>query len=243
MRPSAPWTASGYDTGARSSSTSRPSNVLSSSGRLRDATIQYLNTRSEWKVYAIYPEPGIGTWGNFEQSKYTDDPFAGPWNHWPISLVPSDGRFAVFHDRVTHFAVGTGDSGEESIIHYGFTNQEIISLVPPARYWQEPPKVSGVSGVSGAEYLGYLKDQKAYHFRKGSGSLSFSIQASEASPLVNPCMVVGHAGPEPPVVTMNGKELTGKELRTGFERDTSGKLQWVIWIPMSSTTETEFEVH
>ena len=30
-----------------------------------------------------------------EQSKHTPDPFAGPWNHWPVGLNPSDGRYAV----------------------------------------------------------------------------------------------------------------------------------------------------
>ncbi len=76
---------------------------------LREATIQYQNIHADWKIYALYPEPVIGTWGSFEQSAYTDDPFAGPWNHWPVSVVPSDGRFAVNTDRVTHFAVGAGN--------------------------------------------------------------------------------------------------------------------------------------
>jgi hypothetical protein len=155
---------------------------------LDDATIQFMNTKSEWKVYALYPAPGIGTWGDFEQSKYTDDPFAGPWNHWPISLVPSDGRYAVAHDRVTHFALGAGDAGEEAIVHYGFTDKDIKSLISTAKYWQNPP---GVSSINGGTSKGFNKEEKAFLLEyHGSGKLTFTLEANNTSPVVNPAFVI-----------------------------------------------------
>jgi hypothetical protein len=62
---------------------------------LENATIEWLNSKSKWKVYTVFQGPGISTWGQHEQSRYTSDPFAGPWNHWPVSMVPSDGRYAT----------------------------------------------------------------------------------------------------------------------------------------------------
>jgi hypothetical protein len=85
----------------------------------------------------------------------------------------------------------------------------------------------------------HMSDKQTRH------SYARIIENNDARVIVHwryPCVDVGHAASEPPVVTMNGKILTGKELKIGYERDTSGKLQWVIWIPMSSTGETTFEI-
>jgi hypothetical protein len=202
--------------------------------KMDDACIQYLNMHSKFKVYAIYPEDGIGSWGNFEQSKYTHDPFAGPWNHWPVSVVPSDGRFAVATDRVTHFAVGSGDAGEAATVHYGFTNKGIETLINPARYWRTPPSLT-VS--SGGRSLGFNKDEKAYYtaYNK-SGTMAMEIAASKDAPLVNPAIVIKGTDRSIPNVSVNGKALKpGTDLRIGFEEDTDGKTQTVVWIRTEST--------
>ncbi len=202
---------------------------LNPRSKLKDATIQYMNSKSEWKVYAIYPEPGIGTWGKFEQSRYTDDPFAGPWNHWPVSLVPSDGRFAVAHDRVTHFALGAGDGGEEAIVFYGFTDKKIGTLISPAKYWKNPPTVSGTRGGTSQ---GFRKDEKAFLFEyDGNGMLNFTIDASSSSPVVNPAFVIQNCGSDNVTVKVGGKFISrGKDLRIGNEYDTEGKPKTIVWL-------------
>jgi hypothetical protein len=209
--------------------------------KLEDATIEWLNSKSEYKVFSIFQGGRITTWGSFEQSAYTEDPFAGPWNHWPISLVPSDGRFAVAHDRVTHFALGANDEAPEfgAMVQYGFTKQTIESVIPLARYWQVPPEVTALEG---AEFKGFLKEEKAFHFRKMDDPMSFTIEASEASPLVNPCIVVQNASASLPSVIVNGKELSQEEMRIGTERDGTGALQWVIWMEMQSEEEVSLEI-
>lgn len=209
--------------------------------RLENATIQYMNTHSNWKVYALYPEPGIGTWGQYEQSKYTDDPFAGPWNHWPISLVPSDGRFAVAHDRVTHFALGAGDAGEEAVVQYGFTDKNIGTLAPAARYWQKPPSVTGVSG---GEFLGFDRGEKAYHFKSHSGPyLHFYLEATEQSPVVNPALVIHNCRAEQIEIVINGQPVrSGKEMRIGKEYDTDGRPMAILWIERVSTDPLEIDL-
>jgi hypothetical protein len=209
---------------------------------LKDASIQYMNSRSEWKVFALYPEPGIGTWGSFEQSKYMDDPFAGPWNHWPVSLVPSDGRFAFTTDRVTHFALGAGDAGENAIVHYGFTNQGIESLVPEARYWQNPP---GISAVFGGQYSGFHKEEKSFHFiYENQGTISYTINASRESPVINPAFVIKHCSRNPSEVSVNGNNIeSGNSLRIGLEQDTGGDPMIVIWLKTQSESPVDIRIN
>ncbi len=208
---------------------------------LENATIQYMNTKSEWKVYAIYPEPGIGTWGRFEQSEYTDDPFAGPWNHWPVSIVPSDGRFAIATDRITHFALGAGNAGEDATVHYGFTNNDIKTLIPRAKSWQNPPEVSGSQG---GEFIGFSREEKAFMFKyKGTGTLSFALKADGNSPLVNPAFVIYNCGSDDINLKVNGKTIrSGNKLRFGKEHDTNGKPKTIIWMNYESDKPVSVEV-
>ena len=196
---------------------------------LEDATIQYMNTKSEWKVYALYPEEGYGSWGRHEQSQYTDDPFAGPWNHWPVSVVPSDGRYAVEDDRVTHFALGAGNAGEKNIVHYGFTNHKVESLVSPARYWQDAPEVTNVQG---GRSRGFRQAEKAYVFVKdrAGNQLSFTIQADESSPFVHPAFVIHNRRADNLTFHSEGQVIEeGKKLRTGTEYNREGKPKTIVW--------------
>lgn len=201
--------------------------------KLEDATIQLLNSKSNWKVYAIYPEAGLGTWGEYEQSQYTDDPFAGPWNHWPISLVPSDGRYAVAHDRVTHFALGAADSAPEwgSRVHYGFTDQDAVALVNKAKYWQNPPELNIASG---GKSLGFNKDEKAYFLDELDDKVSFKIDASGDSPLVNPAFVLENIDFKNVSVLVDGKKFN--KIRTGKARNTDGQVRTIVWLELEKST-------
>ena len=209
--------------------------------KMEDATIEWLNSKSDWKVFTVFQGPGISTWGRNEQSKYTDDPFAGPWNHWPVSLVPSDGRYALGHDRVTHFALGANDAAPEygSMVHYGFTNQNIDKVIPKARFWQRPPKISSLKGAKTAVFK---KEEKAY-FLEGHGSekISFLIHATKDSPLINPAFVISNM--DSLRVKLNEKLLSrGKDLRIGKSYDTNGKELTIVWLRTESekTVKVEF---
>ncbi len=163
---------------------------------LPDARIEVLNSKSEHKVFAMFQGGLINPWGAGEQSKYIDDPFAGPWNHWPMHLVPSDGRFAVATDRVTHFALGANDAAPKfgSMVLYGFTRQPVASLVPLARSWNPPPEITALAGCKAA---GYRKETRDYPLVAEKETMSVRIAATEESPLVNPCFTVrnwGHHG-------------------------------------------------
>lgn len=210
---------------------------------LKDATIEWLNSKSEYKIFAIFQGPGISTWGDFEQSKYTDDPFAGPWNHWPVSLIPSDGRYAVAQDRVTHFALGANDNAinHGSMVHYGFTKNKIAAVIPFARYWQNPP---AVSSMRGGQSLGFIKEEKAYYFQNlDNNSLSFTIKADESSPVINPVFVIKNSNNKNLKIKINEKILSSNDdFKIGRAYDENGRPKIIIWMKLTSMEPLKVEV-
>jgi hypothetical protein len=194
-------------------------------------------------VFTIFQGGKITPWGKDEQSIYIDDPFAGPWNHWPLHFVPSDGRFAVDVDRVTHFALGANDHTPEfgSLVFYGFTNQGIETLIPTAKAWRNPPVIPKCEG---AENVGFDKDQKAFVFQLISDRLSFQIEAAKQSPIVNPAFVIekwnSYLDAE---IKINGKIIrNGNDCRQGMTRDTDGSIKKIIWLKLTSEISLTVEV-
>ena len=208
-----------------------------------NATIELLNSKSKYKIFTLFLGGLITPWGENEQSAYTEDPFAGPWNHWPVHLVPSDGRFAVDKDRVTHFALGANDYAPQfgSLVHYGFTDQSIESVIPFAKYWNNPPQIIDFEG---GEAMGFNRDQKAYEFLLESEGLSFVIDATKDNPLVNPAIVIQDwAVDNSAVIKINGKELKyGPDCREGNVRDSNGEIVKVIWLNLKSEKPVSVEI-
>lgn len=208
---------------------------------IKDACIKVINFKSNWKVYAIYREGAeIGQWGHSEQSKHTPDPFAGPWNHWPVGLNPSDGRYAVSHDRVTHAAIG-GAGGVGAFIMYGFTDQGATSLIPLARSWNHPPKLKSLNGC---ESSGYNQTERAYRLAAKASSMSFALDGSEETPIHNPCLVIEKWTSKNKIrLVVNGIEMeSGKSFRQGITRDTDGTMTLVVWVELESASPVRFAI-
>jgi hypothetical protein len=205
---------------------------------LKDACIKRLNFKSRCKVFAIYREGAeISQWGGSEQSKHTPDPFAGPWNHWPVGLNPSDGRYAVSNDRVTHAAIGGADP-TGNLILYGFTDQPAASLVPLAKSWNRPPALDKAKGCGSK---GYDPSQRAYVLTAASKPVSFTLNGTRDTPIHHPCFVIGHWDSDMAAqVTINGKVVqSGKDFRQGIVRDTQGRRSMILWLDIESTTAAE----
>jgi hypothetical protein len=204
--------------------------------KLEDASISVVNFKSGYKVMVIYPDGSeIGAWG--EQERATPEThFAGPWNHWPVSQMPNDGRYAMRTDRVTHSALG--GAGPETMAIYGFTNQDIATLLPLARFWNHPPEMKALSGAKG---ISYEQSQKAYILEATGGEISLSVEASESSPLQNPCLVIRNCRPEEIRISMNDASLAeGTDFRYGFV-PVEGGYDLVIWI--RTTTDQTANIH
>jgi len=199
-----------------------------------------VNSKSENKVFAMFQGGYINPWGANEQSKYVVDPFPGMWNHWPMHLVPSDGRFAVATDRVTHFSLAANDASSKfgSMVLYGFTSKVIDSLVPLARFWSHPPDITALSGCTTDTYR---KESRDYPLVAANETMSVKISATEDSPLVNPCFTIrnwGHNGAAK--VKTEGADV--KDVRQGVITDTDGTKTIVIWLELTSTSELSVNI-
>jgi hypothetical protein len=205
---------------------------------LEDAVISVVNFKSEYKVIVIYPEDqidGIGAWGERERAT-KETHFAGPWNHWPVSQMPNDGRYAMRTDRVTHSALGGGGPRDYAI--YGFTNKDIKELVPLARFWNRPPDIINVIGGNDAKFL---KEEKAYHINSIESTVTFDIEASEESPLVNTAFVFHNWQGDDVELKINGRNISkGKDFRSGFIDTPNGK-NLVVWLEYNSIKNSQFE--
>jgi hypothetical protein len=117
-----------------------------------------------------------------------------------------------------------------SIMLYGFSKQPIRSLVPLARMWRHPPAVTRVDGVRSK---GYDKAQRAFVLTKCTANeISFSLEASEDSPVVNPCLVLkGWDGESEAELIVNGQPIVaGKMFRQGIVYDTDGTPTKIVWL-------------
>jgi hypothetical protein len=198
---------------------------------LEDASISVVNFKSEYKVIVIYPDGSeIGTWGERERAT-PETHFAGPWNHWPVSQMPNDGRYAMKTDRVTHSALG--GAGPETMAIYGFTNEDITTLVPLARFWNRAPELEIASGAGRAEFD---QSQKAYLIEATGEDISMTVQSTEESPLHNPCFVISGWDKNDIRLLMDGEEIPrDKDFRYGYV-PTAGGYNLVVWLKVASAS-------
>ncbi|UII79852.1 LamG domain-containing protein [Flagellimonas sp. CMM7] len=208
--------------------------------QIHDASIELVKTKSEYKTFQVFQGGYITPWGEAENSAYTDDPFAGPWNHWPANLLPSDGRYAIGNDRIGHFAIGANDFlpavGAMSL--HGMTNENIESLIPLARSWKLPP---AIENVSGAASVTYSKEQKAFMVEASEDNISFEIKASKDQPMVNPAFVISNWDGNINL-SINGTFVNGDNIKTGIERDTKGNKCLVVWMKHQANENTTVSI-
>lgn len=206
-----------------------------------DANISIVNTKSDFKPLYIY-EPGteiIPYGGGIGETRPWFSKFP-IWNHWPVAQIPSDGRDALALDHVSSSAITSPeppmakrakDGAVEGRFLMGLTDQPIAKALPVAKAWVHPPKVT----LSGTNFTndGYSRDDRAYHLRKsspGNAKLELKIQASDASPVVNPAFVIDDWGNDVPSLTLNGKAVAeGKDFRVGYLDRLDGT-SMVVWI-------------
>ncbi len=212
--------------------------------------IQVVNMRSEAKPFVIL-QPGNRprVYVGRVREQMVDFP---AYNHWPVSLVHSDGRFAQAADRATSFSISQNYSPHHEedertrwvAMLYGATFGTADDLIPLARSWARPPELRIVRGT--AEARGYDVAQRAYLFGRSPGSewgdLSLELMADAESPLVNASLVFedwGDAGIE---VSLDGQRLASEsEIRTAYRRTLRGT-DLLLWIERSSTAPVRIQI-
>ncbi|GAB2895217.1 hypothetical protein GCM10027180_26380 [Microbulbifer echini] len=211
--------------------------------------IAVLNSQTNWKVFGVSQGGGFFPSSNGESSEHIDFlggvfPFAGPWNHWPVAQIPSDGRFSVANDRVSHFAVGNLEAFEYGTgsMMYGFTQGTPTDLQGLAKSWISPPTIDAIKGVDG-NTVTYLTDERAYSL-KAAGALeeiSLKVKASNTNPLQNPTLVIRQWGADSlPEVKFNSEVVS--EAKTGVVRDADGTQSLIVWLPVAATSDSTIEI-
>jgi len=146
----------------------------------------------------------------------------------------------VATDRLTHSALGGGDT-RGNMAMYGLTNKSAAQLAPLARSWKQAPKLVEAQGCSAS---GYEKQERAYRLTAKSPAMSFKLQASKDSPVVNPCFVIKNWGSNnKAALKIDSKTINpGKDFRQGIIRDTDGTATLIIWIKKESASPLGFEI-
>jgi hypothetical protein len=123
---------------------------------------------------------------------------------------------------------------------FGLTNQSAAELAPLARSWRRAPKLIQIKGCSTS---GYKKEERAYHLTAKGPAMSFKLQASKDSPIVNPCFVIKNWGPGKAGVKIDGKAVkSGKGFRQGIIRDTDGTQTLIVWLETESQKPVEISI-
>jgi len=198
-----------------------------------DAQVIWVNLKSDYKVFEVFPpNTKINVWAGDEKTSYSK---YSAWNHYPVNQAPCDGRFCVAPDRLTHSALGAADNlvNTGSMLIYGFTDDTAESLIPLARSWNDAP---AVANASGCDSHGYDKGQRAYEFTVRADDFSFTLEGSDASPVVSPCFVIKNwESDEKARLKINGNTVDpGGKLRQGIVRDTDGKRKLIVWVKTMS---------
>ena len=212
--------------------------------------IQIKNLKSKNRHYVI-GETG-STWRPFTFGARKGYSTMPNWNHWPVAQLPNDGRVAPAPDRPSSSCLGTlfpirheGQGIQQWVRNlYGMTDKDPKHLAVLGRSWNNPAKLKlhGQSFTS----QGYDKNQRAYvlsYTGKGKPApLTFSLQASKKSPVVNPAFVIKNWGDSNAVLKLDGKEIKrGKIFRFGHGHTLEGT-DLIVWLKTESTKAIAFSI-
>jgi len=217
------------------------------------ANIQLINLKSETNPFLIVSDEPCRVrkkgprFRPYHGGRRTDiSPFPW-WNHWPVAMIPSDGRFAFAADRPAHSCITnqtewadyelTENSCTRIMLH-GLTTEPAAKLVGLARSWLKPPKLELHS--EGFTNNGYDPTQRAYIISaNNANTLRCRINASTESPIRNLSIVVRNWGNSDAALTLNGEAVPqGKQFRMGHRKRIDGT-DLVTWINMKSDKPIE----
>ena len=166
------------------------------------------------------------------------------YNHFPVSLLPSDGRYAVAADRATSFSISYTDpprhEGPEATTWaswlYGVTKGPYGGLAALGRSWARAPRLT-VHG-SGLRAEGYDLSQRAYVLacpNPGRPRAAVcELKADEETPLANAVLYIKGWGDRNAAVKINGQPVErGTTIKFGYVRTIEGT-DLVVWVKKTS---------
>ena len=218
--------------------------------RPENPNIQVVNLKSRIKPFIIF-EPGCEMHVYVGRVREGVSNFSA-YNHWPVSLLPSDGRYAVAPDRATSFSISYTDpprhEGPEATNWaswiYGVIEGPNDRLVALGKSWARAPLLA----VHGSELRaeGYDISQRAYVLvcrdPGRPGAAAFEIQADSKRPLENVILYVKGWGDGTAAVRIDGQPLEhGPALKFGHVRTIDGT-DLVVWIMKASVRPVKIDL-
>jgi len=194
-------------------------------GVIDDAMITMVNSKSDFRMYNIYPEDSaIEIFGGHSRRSHFHW-----WNHWPASQITSDGRGARAEDRLAHSSLAWGAPGTY-ILLYGLTDKEPELLKMSARSWRTPPNILASEEPHKLEYN---QGERAWLIVTDTDSISLSMEASQQQPVFNPAFVLKNRKAPIKKIRINDQVLEKKFYKTGFVKRAEGR-DLIVWIDLST---------
>jgi len=211
--------------------------------------IMMVNLKSKYKPFQIFElECNFTCFAHEHRKDVSHFPW---WNHWPVAMIPSDGRYCQAADRASSFSLAWASprphKGENNTYWwtwmYGATQDDISSLTSLSRSWVRPADLIIQSGASDSQFD---PTQRSYVISGSKNEeiekLKFSLQANADSPLVNPAFVIRNWGDHPVRLQINGEEKAqDKAFRTGYIRRIN-EYDLVVWLELESETRVEISM-
>jgi hypothetical protein len=210
-----------------------------------------INIKAKYKPFFIFePQRIAAPWTGKAPEGQSN--FAW-WSHWPFAQVQSASIDAVRPDKVSCTAIDRTPNkglhrllnvefGQNGTVLYrslvGATTQDIKTLLPLTRSWNNAPKLELQS--DGYENNGYNVYDRSYNITKKSPEnkpLRFTIQATEQSPICKTAIVIDNINNidvKNIAVQLNGKKLSqGQDFETGIIQNLDDA-KLILWLPVES---------
>ena len=164
------------------------------------------------------------------------------WNHWPVAQIDSSGRPALAPDRASHTSLShiywaSAEATESSVTRLlmdGLTLKPAAELAMLAKSWLRPAAFE----AAGLRSEGYQAHERAYVFRRDSTTdgAVITLLGSEASPLVNPALIIRNWGGAARVL-VNGAPAGKLEFAHRLEGS-----DLVVWLELESTQPVRIQI-
>jgi len=223
--------------------------------QLENPCLQMINLKAKSKPFEIVEPEG----SRFQSFREYDGLRHAPgsnflcWDHWPITQEKSDERTTLDYSRPSHSSLchiiwPPAEKTKNSITNILLTGMTVAGaqeLVVLARSWIHPPMLQIQGENDSFVSAGYDKFQRSYVLERKAdhaNSLTFCLEASEDSPIVNPAFVIKNWGTAPVQLKINDQLIPqGKDFRVGYVNNLEGT-DLVIWIKANSNQLLTFEL-
>jgi hypothetical protein len=210
--------------------------------------IMRVNMKSEIKPFQIFETNNrFRIFASEHRKGFSQFPW---WNHWPVAQIPSDGRYCQAPDRASHFSLAWGgppphDGGDGSFWWawmYGATSGSAESLVPLARSWLLPPKVTVERGDVEVRYDLTQRCFVLTSRSKPSEDLCLRLEAESGSPIFNPAFLVENWGDRDVRLRIDGRDVPrGADFRFGRIRRIN-RYDLIVWVRLESKRPVTIEL-